>query len=287
MEEAGFAKKSALVAQHIRYCHSHGVLGVVESSGLDEHLQEIEQGMIDIRSAKTDYLRIVYGDIQGEEAQGAQLNLEDLKGLLQQRGKKKAVVVANGHQQVQEALEAGCDAIEQGYDMGEDNLRKMADMDVLWIPSVLIAQNGLQGSASGGDVMCRFSMRYVAPGKADPDAETFWKKMLTEQLEQLRLASKLGVKTAVGTGAGRVGILHGESVVEEIKLFLKAGYNLAEAIHCASENGAGFFGMKNLGTLTVGRKATFLIARGTVPQLPRKLSYLEGIYVDGSPSKDF
>ncbi len=36
--------------------------------------------------------------------------------------------------------------------------------------------------------------------------------------------------------------------------------------------------------LTVGRNTTFLITRGTVKQLPRKLSYLEGISVDGIPS---
>jgi predicted amidohydrolase len=59
-------------------------------------------------------------------------------------------------------------------------------------------------------------------------------------------------------------------MVEEIKLF--AGYSLDETIRCASENGAGFFSMEELGTLTVWRKATFLIARGMVQQLPRKLS---------------
>ena len=161
--------------------------------------------------------------------------------------------------------------------MGEENLQEMAKKNVLWIPSVLIAKNGLLGSGSGGDVMCRFSMRYVAPGKGNPIAETFWKKMVAEQLTQLRLAKKLGVKTVMGTGAGSVGILHGESVVEEMKLFIKAGYSLEETIHCASDIGAGFFGMGNLGSLTVGRKATFLITRGTVQQLPRKLAYLEGI----------
>ena len=138
--------------------------------------------------------------------------------------------------------------------------------------------------AAGGDVCCRFSQRYVAPGKPVPGAEVFWKKMLAEQLTQLRLARKLGVTTAVGTGAGSVGILHGESMVEEMKLFIKAGYSLEETIRCASENGARFFGMEKLGSLTVGRQATFLITRGTAKQLPRKLSYLEGIYVDGAPS---
>ena len=168
--------------------------------------------------------------------------------------------------------------------MGADNLRKMAEKNVLWIPGVLRARNALDGVSSGGGVCCRFSTRYVAPGKPDPGAEAFWKKMLAEQLTQLLCARKLGVTTAMGTGAGSVGIIHGESMAEEMKLFIKAGYSLEETIRCASENGARFFGMDKLGTLTVGRKATFLITRGTVKQLPRKLSYLEGIYVDGAPS---
>ena len=138
--------------------------------------------------------------------------MKSLGRILQHRGDRKAVVVANGPQQVGEALAAGCDAIEQGYGMGEDNLRKMAEKDVLWIPSVLRAKNGLDGASSGGEVACRFSTRYVAPGKPVPGAEDFWRKMLAGQLGQLRLARKFGVKTAVGTGAGSVGILHGESM---------------------------------------------------------------------------
>lgn len=74
-------------------------------------------------------------------------------------------------------------------------------------------------------------------------------------------------------------------MVEEIKLFIKAGYSLEEAIRCATKNGAEFFGVKKQGTLTVGQKATFLITRGTAKQLPRKLSYLEGLYIDGKPSR--
>ena len=198
-----------------------------------------------------------------------------------------AMLDQHGPQQVAEALAAGCDAIEQGYGMGEDNLYKMAKQGVLWIPSVLRAKNGLDSASSGGEVACRFSTRYVAPGKPVPGAEAFWQKTLAEQLAQLRLAGKFGVKTAVGTGAGSAGILHGESMAEEMKLFLKGGYKLEETIRCATENGAGFFGMEQLGRLTVGRKATFLIARGTVQQLARKLSYLEGIYVDGAPSSTY
>ncbi|MHB1014414.1 MAG: amidohydrolase family protein [Desulfurivibrionaceae bacterium] len=305
-EEADFAERTAMLERHIRYCHAYGVLGVADSDDLSGLVARYQEGMapgssIDIRSsgrlcrsrqdcaacnpASTDFLKIGYSpNIEDEEAPSPRLTQEELCHILQHRGEKKAVVIANGPQQVAEALAAGCDAIEQGYGMGEDNLRKMAEQNVLWIPSLLRAKNGLDGASSGGEVACRFSIRYVAPGKPIPGAEAFWQKMLAEQLAQLRLARKLGVKTAVGTGAGSVGILHGESMAEEMKLFLKGGYSLEQTIRCASENGAQFFGMEKLGRLTIGRKATFLIARGTVQQLPRKLSYLEGIYVDGAPS---
>ena len=305
-EEAGLAKKAGLLAQHGRYCHAHGVLGVADSDVLTDLVARYQEGMVQesiiaIRSAGGlcqggqdcaagnptggDFLRIAYStNIEDQGAPSLRLDHEGLGRILRRRGGKKAVVVANGRQQVEEALAAGCDAIEQGYGMGEANLRKMAEQGVLWIPSVLRAKNGLDGAGGGGDVACRFSQRYVAPGKPDPGAEAFWQKVLAKQLAQLRLARKLGVTTAVGTGAGSIGILHGESMVEEMKLFIRAGYFLSETIRCASANGAGFFGMEKLGALTVGRKATFLIARGTAQQLPRKLSYLESIYVDGVPS---
>ncbi|MCK9296819.1 MAG: amidohydrolase family protein, partial [Desulfobulbaceae bacterium] len=309
IEEAGLAEKAAMVERHMSYCHAHGVLGVADSDDLTGLMERYHEGMaqgsiMDIRSsgglcrsrqdwaagstADGDYLKIGYsGNIEDGEAPYPRFDHEDLCRILQHRGEKKAVVVANGRQPVEEALAAGCDAIEQGYAMGEDNLRKMAEKNVLWIPSVLRAKNALDGAGGGGDVSCRFSQRYVAPGKSDPGAEAYWGKMLAGQLTQLRFARKLGVTTAVGTGAGSVGILHGESLVEEMKLFIKAGNSLEETIRCASENGARFFGMEKLGTLAVGRQATFLIARGTVQQLPRKLSYLEGIYVDGAPSTTY
>ncbi|MEW6427804.1 MAG: amidohydrolase family protein [Thermodesulfobacteriota bacterium] len=305
-EEAGPEGKTAMLAQHIRYCHIHGVLGVADGDDPDGLVQGVRkreegEGRIRIRTSGRlcrsrldcredspggkDFLKVDYsGNIEDEEPPHQRLGPEDLHDMLRLRGERKAVVVANGPEQVAEALDAGCDAIEQGYAMGEDNLRRMADMGVLWIPSVLRARNALLGAGSGGSVCCRFSLRYVAPGTPVPGAEAHWKKVLADQLAQLRLARQLGVGTAVGTGAGGVGLLHGESMAEEMKLFLKAGYSLAETIHCASERGARFFGLEELGALAAGRPATFLITRGGTEQLPRKLSYLEGIYVGGAPS---
>ncbi len=307
-EQADFSQKMITLERHTHYCHTHGVLGVADSGDTSDLLKKFNNGnkqsKITIRTSgrlcqnmedyaslhatEPDFIKVVYSpNIDDNTPLHPQITHKELSRILQHKGDKKGVVIANGQQQVEEALDAGCDAIEQGYGMGENNLLNMARNNILWIPSVVRAKNGLDGASGGGDVCCRFSTRYVAPGKPIPGARDFWTKILTEQLTQLRFAKESGVLTAVGTGAGNIGILHGESMVEEIKLFIKAGYSLEEAIRCASENGARFFGMETLGSLTVGKKATFLITRGTAKQLPRKLSYLEDIYVDGISSTEY
>ena len=286
-------ERATLVARHLGYCHAHGVLGMAISDQPQLVVSDWREmgrakGLLELRSAAPsfseqsgDFLRLCLSpEIDARESDPP---APDRHRLLGDRGGKKVVMVANGPEAVSEALDAGCDAIEQGYAMGEDNLKQMADRGILWIPSLVRAKNGVDGSGGGGDIACRFSQRYVAPGKPLPGAEAFWKKTLAGQLAQARRARELGVPIALGTGAGNTGILHGESLIEEMKLLVKAGFPLPEIFRAASQVPAEFFAMKRLGGLAAGRPATFLIARGSLQQLPRKLYYLDGMVVDGAP----
>lgn len=300
-------RRATLIERHLSYCHGHGVLGL--AVGDDPALlppdfaqRATSRGLLEVRlslppcedagttlardSAKG-FLRVFYSaDIDDDRgAAGAWQPMDEAqrRALLRNRGKRKVVAVANGEEAVAAALAEGCDAIEQGYFMGEDNLRLMAAGGVLWIPSLVRAKNGLDGSGEGGDIACRFSQRYLAPGKAAPGAADLWKKTLAEQMGRLALARSLGVRTALGSGAGNSGLLHGEALVEEMKLFQKAGYPLGEIFQAAAENAARFFAMERLGMLAPGRPATFLVTRGTAQQLPRKLYFLQAIVVDGRP----
>ncbi len=305
-EKMSHEQRASFLKHHMRDCFMHGVLGVASGDDpvipMDHSLQmgemlseivirtsgHIYPDSIDRKAENLnsfDFVKVHYSTgIGNDEISPPSVPHRGFMETLRGNGLKKVVAIANGPERVKEAIELGCDAIEQGYGMGMENLQTMADQGVMWIPSVLLAKNGLDSVATGGDVCCRFSQRYVAPGKPVPGAAAFWKRMLEGQLSQLRLARELGVKTVLGTGAGSIGILHGESMVEEMKLFIKAGYSLGKTLQCASENGADFFAMKTLGPLQVGSKATFLVTRGTPQQLPRKLSFLENIYVDGIPS---
>jgi len=144
----------------------------------------------------------------------------------------------------------------------------MADSQITWVPTAVTMKALLENWSLTGD----------RQGKRDVIA-----KNLEHQLEQMARAKQYGVRLALGTDSGCSGILHGESVVDELRLFIKAGYSLVEAIQCASGNGAELLGVEEIGPIAKGRPAHFLVARATPAMLPRKLSYLEGIYLHGHP----
>jgi imidazolonepropionase-like amidohydrolase len=181
---------------------------------------------------------------------------------------KKVMVHANGREPVRRAILAGCHSIEHGFFMGRENMQLMAEKGTFWIPTVF--------------TMKAFLLNFAHAG-AHADRQVI-EKNLNHQLGQLTLARMLGVNVALGTDSGSLGVLHGESMVEEMKLFQKAGYNLAETVRCATSNGARLLGLDDFGLLIKGREATFLVVRGGPSQLPRKLFYLEDIYRNGQPS---
>ncbi len=193
--------------------------------------------------------------------------ISELARAAEQRG-KKVMVHANGRLPVKLALEGGCHSIEHGFFMGKDNLQLMAEKHIVWVPTVYT----MKAYAENFD-----------PLRSEGDHRVI-SRTLEHQLEQMAVARELGVTLALGTDAGSLGVLHGESVVEEMKMYKKAGYTLPEAVRCATYNGAKLLGLdKDMGLLQAGRPATFLVTRGTPAQLPRKLSYLEEIYLDGKP----
>ncbi|BHH86251.1 amidohydrolase family protein [Desulforhopalus sp. 52FAK] len=200
-----------------------------------------------------------------------QFTEDELRELVEvaEKRNQKVMVHANGREPVRRGVAAGCHSIEHGFFMGEENLKLMARMGTYWVPTVFTMKAyGLNIGATRGS--------------ADKEVIT---KMVEHQLNQLRRGRSLGVHVALGTDAGSLGVLHGESMVEEMKLFKKAGFTLPEIIHCATVAGADLLGIKSLSGIVEGARASFLVSRGAPSQLPRKMLYLESIYVDGFPSR--
>ncbi len=162
------------------------------------------------------------------------------------------MIHSNGEIPTRIAIEAGCHSIEHGFFMGEDNLKRIADNGIFWVPTACT----MKGYAE------------QLHGSKEADIAL---KNLDIQLEQIAKAKQFGVLIAVGTDAGCPGVHHGAAVMEELKLLMYAGFSLPQAIRCATLNGATLLGLKDSGRLAPGMKADFIAVKGTPDCLPEGL----------------
>ena len=223
----------------------------------------------DIESA--DHIKLINSGVNstikfGQET-AAQFSFEEIKELVRrvQNRKKLVMIHANGNGPVRAAVEAGCHSIEHGLFMGSENLQRMAEKQTFWIPTV-ITMKALAAACKSGRLQ----------GNRD-----IIKKTLDSQLEQIAKARRYGVKMALGTDSGSAGIAHGESIAEELKLFMEAGCSLTEAIQCATSNGAKLLAVNGFGHIAKGQAAHFIAVRSSPETLPVKLSAIEAIYLNG------
>ncbi len=194
-----------------------------------------------------------------------QFDAEELTGVAKvalKRG-RRVMVHANGKKPVAVALEAGCDSIEHGFFMGAENLKIMAEKGIVWVPTAC--------------TMKAYS-EYIKPESIEAGVS---RMSLDHQLEQISKARYLGVKIALGTDSGSMGVHHGSAVIEELKLLITAGYSLPEAIRCSSCNGARLLGIEDFGVISKGMAATFLVVKGDPSKLPDSLSAIQAIYING------
>jgi imidazolonepropionase-like amidohydrolase len=182
----------------------------------------------------------------------------------------KTMVHANGILPVGLSLDAGCDSIEHGFFMGAANLAKMAAGGAVWVPTAVTMQAYRDA---------------LLPKKGTPEPvpqEALVSGMNRDhQLRQLALAKSLGVRVAVGTDAGSPGVHHGNAIIAELRLMMKAGYNLTEAIQAACRQGALLLNLGDRGLLKPRMRADFIAVKGSPDQLPESLGAIGWLFLKG------
>ena len=194
----------------------------------------------------------------------------------------KTMVHANGKKPVEIALKAGCHSIEHGFFMGEENLKRMADKQIFWVPTAVTmkayrdtfeqrVRNLRSRNASEGPSMLR--VHEMIQGAS---------RNLAHQLEQIHRAKELGVPVAVGTDAGSIGVYHGRSLKEEIQLLMMAGFSVSGAIQCATRNNARLLDLDGYESIAKGAAATFVAVTGPPQDLPGSLGRVAALYIKGN-----
>jgi imidazolonepropionase-like amidohydrolase len=220
-----------------------------------------------------DHIKIVNSGLNSLSEYGRQtapqFNLTEMSAAVRAAaGRGLSVMVhANGEAPVRIAAMAGCRSVEHGFFMGPENLSRLADQGITWVPTAVTMQ--------------AYAEVFKQAGK-NPDVA---RRTLNHQLDQLAIARRLGVNVALGTDAGTPGVHHGAAVIAEMKLMIQAGFTLPEAVRCASQNAARLAGA-DCGLLDRGRPATFIAVEAEPSALPEKLRHIRAVFINGERELD-
>lgn len=173
---------------------------------------------------------------------------------------------ANGELPVMLAIEAGCHSIEHGFFMGQDNLKRMADKQIAWAPTA-------------------YTMKAYHHALDDHSVEKeVSKRNFDHQMDQISKAMEFGVPIAIGTDCGSLGVHHGSSFMEELRILMRAGMPLEKALQCATSNGAKVLGKSaELGRLETGMPATLVAFKGDPFRFSSNITAPERIFIRGEP----
>ncbi|HLG54106.1 MAG TPA: amidohydrolase family protein [Vicinamibacterales bacterium] len=158
---------------------------------------------------------------------------------------KKAACHAFGGEGLQNAITAGCDSVEHGYGLSQQQLDTMVQKRLFFDPTLV---------------------RYTEPYMDDNDAKNTGGKFrmipIFDKAVAMAVATK-GLKTMVGSGADGSTLPHGTQASEFAALVTRSGMTPARAIQAGTIVNAEAMGWQDqLGSITKGRFADLVAVSG-------------------------
>ncbi|MDN5360959.1 MAG: hypothetical protein PWP70_6 [Moorella sp. (in: firmicutes)] len=164
------------------------------------------------------------------------------------------------------ALAAGVDSLEHGYFLTPAQLEVMAAQGTYWVPTVAAIANRLHSAK-----------REVYPEK---EIDIIRRTAVAQQ-EMIARAHHLGVQLVVGTDAGAPGVYHGESYLDELMYWYRAGVPAAAILRAATVTAAAALGLKGeLGQVSPGYRPCLIAVRGNPLEDLQVLGRPEMVFID-------
>ncbi len=160
---------------------------------------------------------------------------------------KQTLAHASGDRGIEHAIEGGVDSVEHGFFVREDQLAKMRDRQIAWVPTFAPVQEQLNHAAAFG---------------WDERVEGNLRRILDQHAESLIKAHRMGVQVIAGSDAGSCGVAHGVGLLYELELMERAGLSAIAAINSATGAGSERLAYKEkFGQIKPGHRSRFLLTR--------------------------
>lgn len=160
---------------------------------------------------------------------------------------RQTLAHASGDSGIERVIAGGVDTIEHGFFARDDQLAKMRDRQIAWVPTFAPVQKQVDHADRMG---------------WDAAVVANLKKILDRHAESLMKAHAIGVNVIAGSDAGSYGVAHGLGFLDELELMERAGLSPLAVIHAAtgaSSNRLAF--REKFGWIKPGFLSRFILTR--------------------------
>jgi imidazolonepropionase-like amidohydrolase len=160
---------------------------------------------------------------------------------------KQTFAHASGDAGVERAIDGGVDSIEHGFFVRPDQLSRMRDRQIGWVPTLAPVQKQVDHAGLMG---------------WDAEVVVNLQKILDQHATALVKAHELGVPIIAGSDAGSYGVAHGLGLLDELELMEHAGLSPLAVINSATGTGSKRLAFKEkFGQIKPDFLSRFMITR--------------------------
>jgi imidazolonepropionase-like amidohydrolase len=242
--------------------------GPVENFDSLKHCVEarVKAGADRIKLIPTGIINFKQGKVTTEPQMTAQEVLE-LVGAAKSFG-KQTFAHASGDAGIERAIDGGVDSIEHGFFVRDDQLARMRDRQIAWVPTFAPVQEQVDhADIMGWDVQVVSNL----------------KRILEQHAASLLKAHALGVQIIAGSDAGSVGVAHGIGFLYELELMERAGLSPISIINSATGTSSNRLAFKEkFGQIKSGFQSRFILARHSPLESISNLRRQKWVVFDGA-----
>ncbi|MGH8020972.1 MAG: amidohydrolase family protein, partial [Opitutaceae bacterium] len=163
---------------------------------------------------------------------------------------KQTMIHCSGRDGVAHCIDARVDTIEHGFFIDDEQLVRLRELDIAWVPTFAPVQ---------------FQVDHAAELGWSDAVRGNLQRILDRHAASLARAAQLGVRIVAGSDAGSHGVAHGHGFLWELELMERAGLSTVQVLRAATGASASRLAFaEEFGRLRPGAKPRFLLTSAPV-----------------------
>ena len=232
--------------------HHKGAYGGFMADPVEDFLSPEECVRSRLRKG-ADRIKLIVSDVidfrSGRVIKTPQMSAEEVEKLVaaSRENGKQTFAHATGDLGIENAIMGGVDSIEHGFFIRNDQLERMRDREIAWVPTFSPVQKQVEfADRMGWDQKVVSNLR----------------RILDQHSASLLKADKIGVKIIAGSDAGALGVPHGFGLIDELCLMENAGLSSLSVLRSAAGTSSSRLGFKEkFGLIKPGYQSRIILTQ--------------------------